>query len=192
MTTRTENGARYIQRLQTAIGNWLNRGDPAAAIPDFITVAQSQMLKRFKKALNEGKMLPGAMICDNNSFTIPEGAEFVALPSDLIGVVSFRIDSPANPANAPQVQFDYISPMNLAYLKRKRGPTASNDTPSVYTILGNQFQFSPLPISCRRPVGLAAIHAAGHGAGWRQLDFAEPSGRSSLWRADRRGALSDE
>lgn len=130
--------------LQTAIGNWLNRGDLTAAIPDFITIAESQMLKRFKKALTEGKMLPRAMVCNNSNFTIPAATEFVALPSGFLGVVSFTIDAPTNPANAPQVQLDYVSPMNLAYLKQKRGPTASNDTPGVYTILGSQFQFLPV------------------------------------------------
>ena len=97
--------------LQAAIGNWLNRGDLAAAIPDFITIAESQMLKRFKKALTEGKMLPRAMVCNNSNFAIPQATEFVSLPSDFLGVVSFTIDAPPNPAHAPQVQLDYVSPI---------------------------------------------------------------------------------
>ena len=48
--------------LQVAVGNWLNRGDLAAAIPDFITIAETQLLRRFKQALNEGRMLPRAMV----------------------------------------------------------------------------------------------------------------------------------
>lgn len=124
--------------LQTAIGNWLNRGDLASAIPDFITIAESQMLKRFKKALSEGKMLPRAMVANNAAFSIPSGQEYVNLPGDFLGVVSFLIDSYA-------VQLDYIGPQNLVYLKQKRGITASKDTPGVFTIIGSQFQFLPVP-----------------------------------------------
>lgn len=131
--------------LQAAIGNWLNRGDLTSQIPDFISITESQMLKRFKKALGEGKMLPRAMATNNASFSIPAAAEYVNLPADFLGVLSFTIDAPSNPANSPQVQLDYVSPMNLAYLKQKRGPTASPDTPGVFSIVGSLFQFLPIP-----------------------------------------------
>src|SRR5579883_2030799 len=92
--------------LQTSIGNWLNRSDLAAAIPDFITIAESQMLKRFKKALTEGKMLPRSMVANNSSFAIAANTELVNLPSDFIGVLAFEIDAPQNPTRNPQVQLD--------------------------------------------------------------------------------------
>lgn len=132
--------------LQTAIGNWLNRGDLAGAIPDFITIAESQMLKRFKKALTEGKMLPRPMVANNAAFNIAENTEYASLPADFIGALSFSIDQQIiNGSTQGAVQLDYISPMNLVYLKQKRGVTASNDTPGVYTIIGAQFQFLPIP-----------------------------------------------
>lgn len=124
--------------LQTAIGNWLNRGDLAATIPDFITLAETQLLHRFKEALNQGKMLPRAMVANNAAFAIPQATEYVILPSDFLGVLSFSIDAFA-------VQLDYVGPQNLVYLKQKRGITASEDTPGVFTIVGSQFQFLPVP-----------------------------------------------
>jgi len=124
--------------LQSSIGGWLNRGDLNTAIPDFIALAETQMLRRITKAKNDGRMLPRAMVFNNNAFAIAQGVEYVALPSDFLGVLSFSIDAEA-------VQLDYVSPENLVYLKQKRGITASTDVPGVYTIVGAQFQFLPLP-----------------------------------------------
>jgi hypothetical protein len=124
--------------FQIAVGGWLNRGDLIAAIPDFITLAEAQMLRRIMKARNEGQMLPRAMVFNNNNFVIAAGVEYVSLPSDFLGPLSFSIDADA-------VQLDYISPENLVYLKQKRGITASPDVPGVYTIVGTQFQFLPVP-----------------------------------------------
>src|SRR5579884_2793693 len=112
--------------LQTAIANWLNRSDLTAQIPDFITIAEAQMQRRFKMALSEGKMLPRPMLKNNASFSITAATEYINLPTDFLGVLSFTIDAPAvNPNSIPQVQLDYIGPQNLAYLKQKRGQTAS-------------------------------------------------------------------
>ena len=122
--------------LQAAIGNWLNRQDLASAIADFITVAEAQMLRRFKQAMSEGVMLPRSMVANNAAFAI--AAEYVNLPTDFLGVLSFSIDSLA-------VQLDYVGPQNLVYLKQKRGITATRDVPGVFTIIGSQFQFLPVP-----------------------------------------------
>src|SRR5438067_2285981 len=122
--------------LQTAIGSWLNRQDLTAAIPDFISIAETQMLRRFKKALSEGVMLPRAMVAQNANFAI--ATEYVNLPADFLGAVSFSIDALA-------VQLDYVGPQNLVYLKQKRGAAATPDVPGVFTIIGSQFQFLPAP-----------------------------------------------
>ena len=124
--------------LQSAIGNWLNRGDLAAAIPDFIAIAEAQLLRRFKEAMGRGLMLPRAMVANNAAFAIPQAGEYVNLPADFLGVLSFSIDAFA-------VQLDYVGPQNLVYLKQKRGITASQDTPGLFTIVGAQFQFLPVP-----------------------------------------------
>src|ERR1700684_3829352 len=104
--------------LQAAIGTWLNRADLNAAIPDFITLAEAQMLRRIMKARSEGQMLPRAMVANDAAFTI--ATEYVNLPGDFLGALSFTIDAQA-------VQLDYVSPENLAYLKQKREITASPD-----------------------------------------------------------------
>src|SRR6266566_7436493 len=110
--------------LQAAIGNWLNRQDIASAIPDFIAIAEAQMLRRFKKALSEGVMLPRSMVANNAAFAI--AAEYVNLPADLLGVLSFSIDALA-------VQLDYVGPHNLVYLKQKRGINTTPDVPGVFS-----------------------------------------------------------
>lgn len=133
--------------LQTAIGNWLNRSDLSAQIPDFITIAEAQMRRRFRRALADGQMLPRPMVNKNAAFSIPAATEFVNAPTDFLGgVLSFYLDPQTiNGTNLGAVQIDYISPMNLEYLKQKRGPNAANDEPSLYTIAGSQFQFLPIP-----------------------------------------------
>src|SRR5438477_3251261 len=125
--------------LQAAIGNWLNRQDLTAAIADFITVAEAQMLRRFKKAMSEGVMLPRSMVANNAAFAI--AAEYVNLPTDFLGALSFSLDALA-------VQLDYVGPQNLVYLKQKRGITATGDIPGGFTILGSQFQFLALADQC--------------------------------------------
>jgi hypothetical protein len=115
--------------LQTAIGNWLNRADLSAQIPDFITLAETQFSRRFKKALIEGLMLPRLMVTQNAAFSIPAATEYVNLPADFLGALSFTIEPQIiNGQQNGEVQLDYISPMNLAYLIQMRGPQAANDT----------------------------------------------------------------
>lgn len=129
--------------LQTAIGNFLNRTDLTAAIPDFITLAEAQMRRAFKEALVKGVMLPRKMATQNASFAITAAAEFADQPTDFFGVLSFTIDTDGS--TIPQVQLDYIDPQNLAYLKARRGQFAQNDTPGLFTITGSKFQFLPIP-----------------------------------------------
>lgn len=133
--------------LQTAIGNWLNRSDLTSNIPDFISVAEAQMRRRFKKSLFDGQKLPRPMLTKNAAFAIASGTEFVAVPGDFLGgVESFYLDpQTVNGQKVGAIQIDYISPMNMEYLKQKRGPGAANDEPSLYTIAGSQFQFLPIP-----------------------------------------------
>src|SRR5579863_10497735 len=103
--------------LQTAIGNWLNRADLSAAIPDFITIAEAQISRRLQKSLTEGRMLPRAMVANNAAFSIPQATEYVNLPADFLGVLSFTIEPQLiGGIERGAVQLDYISPQNLAYL----------------------------------------------------------------------------
>lgn len=132
--------------LQASIADWLNRSDLTAVIPDFITIAEFQMRRRIKAALSEGKPLPRAMVVNNPAFSIPANTEYVNLPSDFLGTLSFGIDpQTVNGVQVGAVQLDYAEPMNVEYLKQRRGVTATNSIPAMYSIVGAQFQFIPIP-----------------------------------------------
>ena len=114
-------------------------------------------------------MLPRVMVANNAAFALTAVTEYVNVPADFLGVLSFTIDAPVvNSTSIPQVQLDYVSPQNIAYLKQKRRQSAANDTPGLYTIVGSQFQF--LPIICitgsRSPRFPTAIRRTGF---WRTI-----------------------
>ena len=131
--------------LQTAIGSWLNRSDLTSNITDFIAIAEFQMRRRFQMALTEGKMLPRKMVT-STSVTITAATEFESLPADFLGALSFYLDpQTVNAQTVGAVQLDYVSPANLEYQKQRRGPNATNSMPGLYSIVGAQLQFLPIP-----------------------------------------------
>ncbi len=65
--------------LQAAIGNWMNRGDLNAYIPDFITLAETE-IKRLIRRTTLGA-------------TLLVSAEFTALPSDCAELRSVRLST---------------------------------------------------------------------------------------------------
>lgn len=132
--------------LSTAISSFLNRTDLSGQIPYFVTLMESQLRRRLKKAMFDGFPLPRSMVTSIPNLSIPAGTEFLNAPSDFLGgVLSFYLDPQSvNGNEVGAIQIDYISPMNLQYLKQKRGPNASNDEPSLFTIVGNQFQLLPI------------------------------------------------
>lgn len=121
--------------LQTAVGNFLNRSE-STAIPDFIALAEAQILRRLMKAWNDGHSLPRKMVTLNAAFSIT--GELVNLPSDFLGPLALTI--PATP-----VKLRYVKPGTLAHEKTRRGVVITNDTPAIYTVVGSQFQFLPVP-----------------------------------------------
>jgi hypothetical protein len=121
--------------LQIAIGNFLNRSDLAAAIPDFITLAEAQMLRRLAESWQSGRMLPRKMVAVT---AVTINAEYANLPADFLGPVSFAIDSKA-------VQLSYLRPDSLTRAKAQRGANPAADVPGAYSIVGAQFQFIPVP-----------------------------------------------
>ena len=123
--------------LKTAIGNFLNRSDLTAVIPDFITLAEAQLMRRLTKRINEeGKLLPRSAITRNTGFTID--AETVNVPGDFLGPLTFSIDDQAQ-------QLTYLSPESFAAEKARRGSNAATGLPEFYTVIGSVFQFCPAP-----------------------------------------------
>ena len=123
--------------LQTVIGNWLNRSDLTTAIPDFISLAETQMMRRMTKRLSEeGKSIPRSAITRNAAFSI--NAETVSVPSDFLGPINFTIDAQGR-------KLTYLSPESFAAEKARRGTSPASDVPQFYTVIGTLFQFCPVP-----------------------------------------------
>src|SRR5882724_628833 len=122
--------------LQTAIAGFLNRADLTAVIPDFITLAEAQILRRLMKAWNDGHMLPRKMVGLNAAFSIT--GELVNLPVDFLGALALSI--PGVP-----VKLRYVKPDTLAHEKARRGVVIAPATPAIYSVVGSQFQFLPVP-----------------------------------------------
>jgi len=123
--------------LQTAIANFLNRSDLTSVIPDFIALAEAQMIRRLAKRLSEdGKRLPRSAVARNAAFSI--NAETVSVPADFLGPLTFSIDSEA-------MQLTYLSPGSLAREKARRGVSAATGVPAFYAVIGPVFQFCPVP-----------------------------------------------
>ena len=121
--------------LQTGIANFLNRADLTSAIPDFITLAEAQMLRRLGEAWQNGRMLPRKMAART---TVTINAEYVNLPADFLGPLALSIDAQA-------VQLAYLKPDSLAREKARRGTNPISGVPIFYSIVGSQFQFLPAP-----------------------------------------------
>ena len=125
--------------LKMAVANFLNRGDLASVIPDFVTLAEAQMTRRLAKRLSEeGKPLPRNAMTRNAAFSIT--SETVSMPADLLGPLTFSIDGEGQ-------QLTYLSPLAFAAEKVRRGANASSGVPESYTIIGSVFQFCPVPAS---------------------------------------------
>jgi len=112
--------------LQTAVGDWLNRSDLSAVIPDFITLAEAQ----FNRTLRHRKMVERA--------TATLDTEYSAMPADWLESIRYQINS--NPITV----MSFVSPDQAALLKSDFG---ASGFPVYYTQIGQQFQVIPAPDS---------------------------------------------
>lgn len=122
--------------LQTSIASFLNRADLTAVIPDFITLAEAQILRRLMKSWHDGHSLPRKMVTRNAAFSI--NAEMVNLPTDFLGLLALSIDT------EPE-KLRYVKPDTLAHEKARRGLVITPATPQIFSVVGTQFQFLPVP-----------------------------------------------
>ena len=113
--------------LKTSIANWLNRSDLTSEISgDFIVLAE----KDFNSKLRIRKMI--------TETTITVDAETEALPSGFLQVRDFYILN-----GGTKYALKYITPAQMDQIKG----SSMTGQPSTYTILGDNFRFSPLPDS---------------------------------------------
>jgi hypothetical protein len=119
--------------LKASIADFLNRGDLASAIPDFITLAEAQMARRLVSRANQGMAVPRRLIQRADAEIAP-GAEYVAVPSDMLGPLDLMLEA------APPVELDYLDPANL---EREKALSRWVGAPKFYTVLGGQLQLYP-------------------------------------------------
>jgi hypothetical protein len=112
--------------LQSSIGDWLNRSDLTAVIPDFITLAEAQ----FNRNIRHRKMVERA--------TATLDSEYSAVPADWLESIRYQINT--NPITV----MEFVSPDQAAMLK---GANSSSGKPIYYTQIGQQFQVIPVPDS---------------------------------------------
>jgi len=111
--------------LKASIANWLNRSDLTSEIADdFIVLAEAD----FNSKLRVRKMIT------QSSFTIDSETE--VLPTDFLQVRDFFILS-----GNTKVPLRYMSPSQMDQVKG----TSTTGLPNSYTILGDNFRFSPKP-----------------------------------------------
>ena len=112
--------------LKTSIANWLNRTDLTTEIEDFIVLAE----KDFNSKLRIRKMIAESSVTIN--------AETVALPTGFLQIRDFFITQ-----GGTKHSLTYITPTQMDQIKG----SSTSAMPEVYTILGDNFRFAPIPSS---------------------------------------------
>lgn len=123
-----------FSELKTSIGDFLNRGDLASVIPDFITLAEAQMARRFVSRAKMGLSIPRRLV-KRSETTLATNDEFVACPSDFLGPRSFILESD------PITVLTYLDPVSFTAMKERDQWTGA---PKYYTVIGSEFQFYPV------------------------------------------------
>lgn len=116
--------------LQASIADWLNRGDLTAAIPDFIALCEGEISDRLVIEGAPRQMLGRAGISLDD--------EYELTPSDFFGARAFYIAGATDP-------LEYVDPEKIA--ERKILYPSVTGNPQVYSVVGNEFQFWPAPVS---------------------------------------------
>lgn len=102
--------------LQTAIGNWLHRGDLTSVIPDFISLAEAKLNRRLRLRAME----------NTATGTV---AQSVSLPTGYVGMRSLTVNS-----GSISYPLTYIPPSEVQ---------GNNDAPLSYSISGDSLYFEP-------------------------------------------------
>ena len=111
--------------LKTAVANYLGRSDLTSQIPDFITLAEL----RLSRELRTRKLLKSV------TTTTTAGDSTVALPSDFLELRDIYLDG------NPRISLQYLSPSTFTL----NAQATVSGKPAVYTTLGQEFEFAPIP-----------------------------------------------
>lgn len=113
--------------LQSAIGDWLNRSDLVARIPDFITLAEADL----NRSLRVRSMIVRA--------TASISAQFTPLPADFLKMEILQLDS-----STPFPQELVFKTPEQMRLERRRLYNLPGQ-PEIYSTLGKLLEVAPSP-----------------------------------------------
>jgi len=110
--------------LKTAVANWVDRSDLTARIPEFIVMAESAIGRDVRIRQKEKRAKTSI------------STQYADMPSDFIKARNIQLNTASN-----QVRLKYLTPeqMDINY------PSETTGQPEVYSILGDEFQFKPVP-----------------------------------------------
>jgi hypothetical protein len=115
--------------LKAAVAGTLKRTDLAASVPDFITLAEAQMVRRFVTRAKDGLPLPRRLVTRDTA-TIPAGSEYIELPDSFLGPRALTLGG---------VDLDFLELESFRVEKMRNCGTR----PRVYTLVGEDFQIFP-------------------------------------------------
>lgn len=106
--------------LQTAVGNWMNRGDLSSRIPEFIAMAESRINRRLRLLQQE--------TLATRTYGSGDTTRRVSLPTGFLELLSLAIKADTEPATS-YVPLTYKAPEHIAdYI------IAGSGKPEVYTL----------------------------------------------------------
>jgi hypothetical protein len=115
--------------LKTTVANYLGRTDLTSQIPDFITLAETRLVRE----LRTRQMLKSA------TSPMTSGDAKIALPTDFLEVRDLYIQG------NPRMPVTYLSPS--AFTRDARADESGK--PFYYTVLAQEFVFAPVPDGTR-------------------------------------------
>lgn len=113
--------------LQTAIGNWLDRSDLSARIPEFIALAEAQM-NRDLRIRDMQKRVTTSMV---------SGTEYYDTPDDMLEIRNIQINTD------PVRKLRFVTPAQ----QMQEYPHNSIGTPKTVSIIGDELRLRPIPDS---------------------------------------------
>lgn len=154
--------------LKASVADFLNRQDLTSAIPDFITLAESQMMRAFVTRQREGLPIPRRLIRRTDA-TLTAGSEYAAAPSDYRGARTLNITTDCGPKKVRFVELDTLDTIKSSYRP------LPGERPRYYTLVGTELQFFPVP-SVDYPMELTYVAAlpslsATNASNWVLTDF---------------------
>lgn len=111
--------------LQSAVADFLNRDDLAAAVPTFIALAEADMSRRIRHWRMESRS------------TAPLDTQYSAIPADWVETIRFYL------SDAPTYPLELISQAEMVQRRYRAQDTSGR--PQYYAMTGGQLELFPTP-----------------------------------------------